>query len=187
MSTIFDAAAEIQQVCSAQRWPFCFIGGIAVQRWGEPRATADVDLTILTGFGGESPVISHLLAHFPARIEDAAGFAGRNRVLLLQTADRIGIDVSLGALPYEERVIARASDHELVGGQPLRICSAEDLLVLKAFAGRSIDWADIERVAHRMGARLDTDLVVEEVTVLLEVKGALDDLDRLRSILDASR
>lgn len=54
MSTIFDAAAAIQGECRVQGWPFCFIGGIAVQRWAEPRATADVDLAVLTGFGGRT-------------------------------------------------------------------------------------------------------------------------------------
>lgn len=183
MSTIFDAAAEIQQVCRSSGWSFCFIGGIAVQRWAEPRATADVDLTILTGFGGEAPVIRGLLERFDARIDDPTGFATQNRVLLLETPDQIGIDVSLGALPYEERVVARASDHELVAGQPLRICSAEDLVVLKAFAGRHIDWADIERVVARMRAALDVELILDEVTPLLEVKEAPDDLERLRDLL----
>ena len=29
------------------------MGGVALQRWGEPRLTQDVDLTLLTGFGDE--------------------------------------------------------------------------------------------------------------------------------------
>ena len=185
MSSIFATAAEVQEVCRSRDWPFCFIGGLAVQRWGEPRATLDVDLTILTGFGGEQPVIERLLEGFSSRVADARDFALRHRILLLESTEGIGIDVSLGALPYEERVIARAGDHELVAGQPLRLCSAEDLVVLKAFAGRHIDWADVERIAARMGDELDADLIVTEATELLEVKEALDDLDRLRMMLRA--
>jgi hypothetical protein len=33
---------------------FCFIGGLAVQHWGEPRPTRDLDLALWTGFGGEA-------------------------------------------------------------------------------------------------------------------------------------
>jgi hypothetical protein len=54
VNPIFAAALEVQAFCRAQGWQFCFIGAIAVQRWGEPRLTQDVDLTILTGFGGEA-------------------------------------------------------------------------------------------------------------------------------------
>lgn len=36
---------------------FCFIGGLALLRWGEPRTTRDTNLTLLTGFGGEERFI----------------------------------------------------------------------------------------------------------------------------------
>ena len=57
MTEVFDAALEMQAFLSARRWPFCFIGGIAVQRWGEQRSTDDVDLTLLTGFSGEEAFV----------------------------------------------------------------------------------------------------------------------------------
>jgi len=55
------AAAELQSVCQSQGWQFCFIGGLALQRWGELRETVDADITILTGFGGEEPFVNILL------------------------------------------------------------------------------------------------------------------------------
>ncbi len=39
MNPIFAAALEVQAFCRARRWKFCFIGALAVQRWGEPRLT----------------------------------------------------------------------------------------------------------------------------------------------------
>ncbi len=36
---VLAAAGEIQAFCQKQGWRFCFIGGVAVQRWGEPRLT----------------------------------------------------------------------------------------------------------------------------------------------------
>jgi hypothetical protein len=60
VNEVIKAAAELQAVCQSQGWHFCFIGGLAVQRWGEPRETVDVDLTLLTGFGGEEPFIQTL-------------------------------------------------------------------------------------------------------------------------------
>ena len=61
MIELFRLAAELQDVCQHERWQFCFIGGVAVQRWGEPRVTQDVDMTILTGFGNEQSYIDFLL------------------------------------------------------------------------------------------------------------------------------
>ena len=57
---------------------------------------------MLTGFGNEERFIELLLSAYPARIENAGAFALANRVLLLRTESGVGIDVSLGALPYEE-------------------------------------------------------------------------------------
>jgi hypothetical protein len=48
VNEVIKAAAELQAVCAAEQWRFCFIGGLAVLRWGEPRETVDVDLTLLT-------------------------------------------------------------------------------------------------------------------------------------------
>ncbi len=103
MNPIFAAALEIQAFCRTSGWQFCFIGALAVQRWGEPRLTHDVDLTILTGFGGEASYVDALLNHFQGRLPDARDFALLNRVVLLQSASGVPIDVALGAMSFEER------------------------------------------------------------------------------------
>jgi hypothetical protein len=32
MSTLFDAAPDLQELIETHSWPFCFIGGLAVLR-----------------------------------------------------------------------------------------------------------------------------------------------------------
>jgi hypothetical protein len=39
MNALFEAAKEVADFMKARRWKFCVIGGLAVQRWGEPRLT----------------------------------------------------------------------------------------------------------------------------------------------------
>lgn len=78
MNPLFAAAAEVQDLCLQHGWGFCFIGGLAVLRWGEPRLTRDVDLTILAGFGDEEPVIDGLCSRFEA----SASTAGRHATLV---------------------------------------------------------------------------------------------------------
>jgi hypothetical protein len=54
-TALFAAAEQIQDCCIEHDWPFCFIGGLAVLQWGDPRLTRDADIMIVTGFGGEEP------------------------------------------------------------------------------------------------------------------------------------
>ncbi len=182
MNTLFQAGARLQQVFERHEWKFCFIGGVANFRWGTPRLTNDLDLTLLTGFGGEAAYTAALLAEFDSRISDAAEFALRNRVLLLRTPDGFGIDIALGAMPFEASAIERSSNAELVRGAILRTCSAEDLIVHKAFAARPQDWVDIEGVILKQRGVLQWDQIWADLGVLAELKEApelLTELDRI--------
>ena len=153
-----------------------------MQRWGEPRLTADVDLTILTGYGGEADYIAELCHAFAGRVPDAAEFAHRSRVLLLQSERGIPIDISLGALPFEERLVDRASLFRFLDTVSLNTCSAEDLVTLKAFADRARDWADIEGTVLRNGHLLDWDSLEAELRPLCEAKEAPHILPRLQAL-----
>ena len=101
MNEVIRAAAALQAACEAERWNFCFIGGLAVQRWGEPRETVDVDLTLLTGFRDEGRFAEALIARFEPRIPDPLAFALTNRVLLLRAPSGVGLDIAFGGLPFE--------------------------------------------------------------------------------------
>ena len=72
---VLGAAAEVEGFCRSRGWRFCLIGGIAVQRWGAPRFTQDVDLTLLKGFGGEAVFVDALLQHYAGRMRGARQFA----------------------------------------------------------------------------------------------------------------
>ena len=179
MNALIRAAADLQAVCEARNWRFCFIGGLAVLRWGEPRETVDVDLTLVTGFGHESEFVSVLTNTFQPRIDDAAAFALINRVLLLRTASGVGLDIALGGLPFEELAVERSTLFTYPIDTRLRTCSAEDLIVLKAFAGRPKDWMDVEGVIIRQSARLDWPYVRAQLAPLAELKEEPELLTRL--------
>ena len=127
MNKLFAAALDLQTFCRGHGWRFCFIDDIAVQRWGEPRFTKGADLTLLSGFGGEEKYIDLLLAEYQARRSDLREFALRQRVLLLQHPNGIPLDVALGALPFEENSVGRASLWQTQSGDELVTCNAEDL------------------------------------------------------------
>lgn len=75
MTRLVTLAAELQALLDAQAWKNCLIGGLALQRWGEPRLTTDVDMTVLTGFGGEEAVVDFLLSRYAGPRPDARAFA----------------------------------------------------------------------------------------------------------------
>jgi len=182
VTPLIHVAKNLQDRFEAWGWRFAFIGGVALQRWGNPRLTIDVDVSLLTGFGDETTYVDRLLGIYEPRIVDAREFALGRRVLLLTDGD-VGIDVALAALPFEEAIIGRSSLFEYLPGISLRTCSAEDLIVLKAFADRLQDWADIESVLTRWHGRLDLDLIRRQLTPLVELKEAPDIMARLDALL----
>lgn len=182
MNTLLQAGARVQRSLERHGWQFCFIGGIANFRWGTPRLTNDLDLTLLTGFGAEQQYVAALLDEFESRIADAAEFAAQNRVVLLRTDDGFGVDIALGAMPFEASAIDRSSDVELVPGATLRTCSAEDLIVHKAFAARPQDWVDVEGVILKQRGGLDWKQIWSDLAQLADLKEAPELLDQLERI-----
>jgi hypothetical protein len=171
MSTLFEAARDLQALLQTHGWGFCFIGGLAVLRWGELRFTRNVDLTLLCPFGCEDDVSAPLLdSGYMGRISDAREFARRNRVLLLQSPDGVPIDIALAALPFEEGLVQRSTLFEFEATSVLRTCSAEDLIVLKLFAFRPRDVLDVETVVTRQRTALDWEYIAANLQPLAEVK-----------------
>jgi hypothetical protein len=176
-------AYEIQKFCFARKWQYCFIGGLAVQHWGEPRLTQDIALSLLTGFGGEEEFIDGLLSEFSPRIDNARSFALQARVVLLRSRSGIGIDISLGALPFEEQLVKRALEVEMAPNVSLRLCTAEDLIVLKAFASRPRDWEDVKATIVRQRKNgLDWEYIEQQLVPLCDLKEEPEIVSRLLSI-----
>jgi predicted nucleotidyltransferase len=104
------------------------------------------------------------------RRSDAREIALAYRVLLLRAANGVDLDVSLAAFEFEREVLDRASPFEFEPGVRLRTCSAEDLIVYKAVAGRPRDVGDIQTVVARQVRHLDVDRVRTWLRFFAEVK-----------------
>jgi hypothetical protein len=187
MNAIFTAAKEVCDFMKARRWKFCVIGGLAVQRWGEPRLTRDADLTLLTGFGEEETFADVLLERFPGRRPDARAFALVNRVLLLRASNGKDVDVSFGALDFEVSMLKRATPFEFDAGIVLPTCSAEDLFVMKAFAAREQDWLDARGIAVKQGRKLNRTYILKHLANLCELKETPEIVTQARRILEGRR
>jgi hypothetical protein len=182
---LFEAAGAVQSLCDELGLRSCFIGGVAVQRWGEPRVTRDVAIAVLADFGHERLVARRLLSRLEARISDAESFAVDNRVVLA-SIDGIGVDISLAALPFEKHMIRGATPFRFSSGVELRTCSAEDLVIMKAFAARPQDWLDVQRVIERNDS-LDWPAILPVVQALAELKADETIVPKLNALRDAAR
>jgi predicted nucleotidyltransferase len=183
MLELFSLAKEIQTQLDNFKYKFCFIGGIALQAWGENRVTQDVDVSLFTGFQNEAEKVDKLLQLFPARISDARNFAlNTSRVLLLKSSSNIGIDVSLAGMPFELDIIERSVEFTFIDDIRLRICNANDLILMKAFAGRDKDYMDIKGVVVKQNKLIDEDFILEQLSALAELKDEPELVLKLKEI-----
>ena len=78
----FEAAWKLHEALTTLSYRYALIGGLAVQFWGQPRFTRDVDVTVLVDPGQEGALAAALVERFSPRLPDAVEFALANRVLL---------------------------------------------------------------------------------------------------------
>ncbi len=183
MNGLFEAAQEVSDFMTEREWKFCLIGGLAVQHWGEPRTTLDADFTLVTGWGEEEPYVAALLGRFQSRISDAHDFAITRRILLLKATNGTDVDIALGALPFEETMIERAVAVEFTPGVPLPCCTAEDLFIMKAFAGRPRDWQDAKGVFVRKST-LDAKYILHHLNLLCDLRDDTETVERAKKLLE---
>lgn len=149
-----EAAIEIHKFFTLHKIPYVLIGGLAVQFWGEPRFTRDVDIMILVPTDKTSEFVQLITNHYESRVSDSLRFARNNRMILIRTSNGYEIDISLGIPGYEEDVMKRAASYKL-GSEKVSVCSAEDLIIHKIVAGRPIDFQDLESIICKQNEKLD--------------------------------
>jgi predicted nucleotidyltransferase len=163
-----EALWEVHQTLEALGIPYAIIGGLAVQYWGEARFTKDIDLTMVVPVEEQEARLEALALRLPPRMPDALAFAQSNRIYLAQTKSGMPVDLSLGLPGYEEEVVRRAVDYEIGANRSVKLCSAEDLIVHKAVAGRPQDLYDIEGIVIRQRDRLDQDYLRRWLQIFAE-------------------
>jgi hypothetical protein len=160
------------------------IGGVAVSIQAHARYTRDLDALVVVHYSKWRKFVERAAAFgFAGRVPDVVEFAGQSRmVLLLHESSGIPLDVSLGALEFEEELIGRATIVKL-GRLKVPVAAPDDLIILKAVAQRPIDLADIDalleahprldlarirRTVAKFAAILESPEIVTQTEVLLQ-------------------
>jgi predicted nucleotidyltransferase len=182
LGSLAGALADVMRWLTETEIRGAVIGGVAASLLGRPRLTRDVDALVLGDEMGWDAVLESARAFGIApRIDDPLEFARRTRVLLLRhLPSSVDVDVSLGALPFEREVVARASTID-AGGLQVRVPAVEDLVIMKALARRPRDWGDIEGLIDTW-PDLDVDRIrqwLRQFGSILEMPEIQEDFERL--------
>jgi len=149
---------------------YALIGGIANQIWGQARFTYDIDFKILVPSLDYELVRTVLTRAFPN--------PGRPDLvlpplILSVNVDGIIVDFLLATPGFEEQLIQNAIKHT-IDDLSLSICTADDLIIQKAIAGRQKDWQDIEGIVVERLTKLNQNYIekwLREFSEILEKPG----------------
>lgn len=165
-----------------QRVSGVLIGGVAASILGRPRVTRDVDVLAMLEEGrwAEFLNVGERFGLAPRR-SDCLAFAQESRVLLLRhQSSGIDVDVVFGSLAFEQETVDRAEWVEAAGLR-LPLPAPEDLIVMKALAGRPRDMADVEGLLDA-NPRLDRKRILDLLRPLaaaLDMPDIADDLEAM--------
>lgn len=182
MTRFEEALLTTARVLEASAIPYMVIGGVANLFWGVPRTTLDVDIAVWV----EEADIPRLIQRLPDVLrllpDDPVEFIRETRVLPMETKEGFRVDLIFGTLPFEESAIRRARLMS-VAGERVRICTPEDLIVLKIVSDRARDREDVAGIIRTQGAGLDRRYLDPLIEGLAADMGRPDLLDFYRRCL----
>jgi hypothetical protein len=181
-SSLLQAAIAVQAWLRELNRESALIGGFAVSLLGVARTTLDVDVLIYEETELPPDFLRSNQQNIAGRISDPVEFSRRNRVLLIRhLPTKIDLDVSLGMLPFEAEVIDRAVSMRIAETE-IRVATVEDIIIMKAIAGRAIDWADIESLLQ-LNPELDKARIRNWSEALFELTDNHDAARKLQKLL----
>jgi hypothetical protein len=154
MTPLDHAVRDITRAFESLSIRYAIIGGIANAVWGEPRATIDVDVTVAVDEDELPTTVPAIAQRFRVPVPDPVAFVQQTRVLPLDTADGVRIDVIFALLPFELDAIRRAKD-VTIADRTVQVVTPEDLILMKIISERPRDVADAEAIVRRRLAELD--------------------------------
>jgi hypothetical protein len=177
--TLHDAVSLLE----ARDVTYALIGGLATSLRGQARATADVDLVVAIDTAAALAIAGDLEhTPFAPLFDDISQVIERSYIMPLRhRSTGVKVDVSIGLSGFEQLVISRAEAIELYG-RPIAVATTEDLVIMKALAGRPQDDQDLRGMLTAQSHRMDWEYCLQMATDLGEAVGQ-DLAGRIRRML----
>lgn len=167
-----QALVDVTELLEARQFPYAVIGGIAASLRGEPRVTADVDLVLGITIDAAIALIPSLVGTcFEPLFPGVEEVVERSFILPLRhRRTRVKVDLAIGLSGFERQTIARAEAVD-IAGHDILVATAEDLVIMKLFAGRPRDQQDAAGIVATQRQNLDWDYCLQTA---LALGGAID-------------
>lgn len=174
-AALWPTLADAAHLLETRGIRFALIGGLAVSLRGQPRMTVDVDLVILADIDQALQLAQELSSTpFEPLFPGVEEVVARSYILPLRhRVTGIRVDVAIGMSGFEQQAVVRATK-VTIGDVHVPVVAVEDLLVMKALAGRpqdeqdirglvaaqrdAIDWPACLDVAEKLGEAIDLDI-----------------------------
>ncbi len=155
MNPFEKTLTDIDEFCSKEKIQYSIIGGIALISYKIQRTTNDIDINLLLNLEDIEKTGEKIIILFNPIFTDPIRFFQSNFVLpVFHPVTKIRIDFAAGLTEFDKQVIAR-SERRKFGNLILPICSIEDLIIYKLFAGRKKDILDLEEISKIHNKNLD--------------------------------
>jgi hypothetical protein len=182
--SVAEVLGDLSKVLRELRIAWYVFGAQALVLRGFPRATADLDVTVLLG----ATPTSHLVAALGRRgfklgFGDAAFVAATRVIPVVHKPTGFPVDVVLGG-PGLEELFASAAEQVKVGRLLVPVATATHLVVMKVLAGRP---KDIEDAAALLAVQADRIDVKELSELTRELAAALAEDDVLEHLREATK
>ena len=167
-TTLADAVAFLERHGVA----YALVGGLAASLRGQARVTADVDMVIAADVDRALRLAVEVDASsFALLFPDVADVVQKAFILPLRHRQTgVKLDLAIGLSGFEQQTIQRAEIID-VGGCPVAVASAEDLIVMKILASRPQDDQDVRGIVLAQSDRMDWDYCLNMARELGEAVG----------------
>ena len=146
-------------------------GGLALAAYGTPRETRDADLAVVSGAGADAAAALAAVGIESLVAFDRVRFGG-NRITRVTLVPAVGapdlntVDLVEPLSPRYARDVLTRSFAGVLRGQPLRIVTPEDFVIMKLLSTRQRDLDDAVAVLAALSSRLDVAFLDGEVASL---------------------
>ncbi len=152
-----EVVRSVHEILSKNAIPHAFVGGLALNAWGIPRATFDIDLCVVLE-PRQQALLLQVLRELGWSVDEPYERGWRDTMAgipiihahLPSEGALVRVDLMVADTPFLRSVMGRAIDFDL-GPTKVPVCSAADLLLFKLIADREKDRMDVRNVLTVQG------------------------------------
>lgn len=174
MRGVEETALALDRALTRSRVAYALAGDVAVMAWGEPRASAKLEILVQITYADLDPFLESLRGEgFEFPVDDVgASLIDRGTVAAQDKDSTIPIVFRLAKSVDERSEVASAIEVPLAGSR-LRIAPPEETIAFRLRAGTPVDLEEARSVLARQAGHLDENRL-REAAGRLGVAAALD-------------